>query len=46
MEIPRSYFYYMSVKDDSEVEEAIRAAAEFGDGFEKIYQRLRHSGHT
>ena len=35
MEIHRSYFYYESVKDDTEVEEAIRAAAEFGDGFEK-----------
>ena len=46
MEIHRSYFYYESVKDDTEVEEAIRAAAEFGDGFEKIYQRLRHDGRT
>ncbi len=45
MEIHRSYFYYESVKDDTEVEEAIRAAAEFDDGFEKIYQRLRHDGY-
>lgn len=28
MEIHRSYFYYWSVKDDSEVEEAIRIAGE------------------
>ena len=46
MEIHRSYFYYESVKDDTEVEEAIRAAAEYGDGFEKIFQRLRHDGYT
>ena len=45
MEIHRSYFYYRSVKDDSEVEEAIRIAGEYGDGFEKIYQRLRHDGY-
>ena len=32
MEIHRSYFYYESVKDDTEVEEAIRSAAEYGDG--------------
>ena len=37
MEIHRSYFYYTEKKDDTEVEEAIRAAAEFGDGFWKIY---------
>lgn len=29
-----------------ELEEAIRAAAEFGDGFDKIYQRLRKAGYT
>ena len=46
MEIHRSFFYYSSVKDDTEVENAIRAAAEFGDGFEKVYQRLRHDGYT
>ena len=46
MEIHRSYYYYESVKDDTEVEEAIRAAAEYGDGFEKIFQRLRHDGYT
>ena len=46
MEIHRSYYYYESVKDDTEVEESIRAAAEYGDGFEKIFQRLRHDGYT
>ena len=44
MEIHRSYFYYTEKKDDTEVEEAIRAAAEFGDGFWKIYSRLRREG--
>lgn len=33
MDIHRSYFYYTEKKDDSEVEQAIREAAEFGDGF-------------
>lgn len=46
MEIYRSYFYYKSKKDDAPVEEAIRLAAEFGDGFDKIYQRLRKAGYT
>lgn len=41
MDIHRSYFYYTEKKDDSEVEQAIREAAEFGDGFWKIFQRLR-----
>ena len=31
-------------KGDSEVEQAIREAAEFGDGFWKIFQRLRRDG--
>ena len=44
MEIHRSYFYYTEKKDDTDVEEAIRAAAEFGDGFWKIYSRLRREG--
>lgn len=44
MDIHRSYFYYTEKKDDSEVEQAIREAAEFGDGFWKIFQRLRHDG--
>ena len=35
MDIHRSYFYYESVKDDSAVEEAIRKASEYGDGFWK-----------
>ena len=46
MEIHRSYFYYTEKKDDSEVEAAIRNAAEFGDGFWKIHQRLRHEGYS
>ena len=41
MDIYRSYFYYRSKKDDAPIEEAIRKAAEFGDGFDKIYQRLK-----
>ena len=45
MEIHRSYFYYTEKKNDSEVEAAIRNAAEFGDGFWKIYQRLRREGY-
>jgi len=44
MDIHRSYFYYTEKKDDSEVEQAIREAAEFGDGFWKIFQRLRRDG--
>ena len=27
------------------MKEAIRIAGEYGDGFEKIYQRLRHDGY-
>ena len=46
MEIQRSYFYYTEKKDDSEVEAAIRNAAEFGDGFWKIYHRLRREGYS
>lgn len=44
MDIHRSYFYYTEKKDDSDVEAAIREAAEFGDGFWKIFQRLRRNG--
>ena len=44
MEIHRSYFYYREKKDDNEVEEAIRSAAEHGDGFWKIFGRLRRAG--
>ena len=32
MDIYRPYFYYRSKKDDAPIEEAIRKAAEFGDG--------------
>lgn len=46
MDIYRSYFYYRSRKDDAPIEEAIRLAAEYGDGFDKIYQRIRRAGHT
>lgn len=45
MDIYRSYFYYRSKKDDAPIEEAIRKAAEFGDGFDKIYQRLKKAGY-
>ena len=45
MDIHRSYFYYESVKDDTEVEEAIRKAAEHGDGFWKIFEIIRRDGH-
>lgn len=44
MEIHRSYYYYQEKRDDTEVEEAIRKAAEHGDGFWKIYNRLRRDG--
>jgi len=46
LNIHRSYFYYTDKKDDIEVKEAIRVAAEFGDGFRKIYSRLRREGKT
>lgn len=45
MEIHRSYYYYESTKDDSEVEEAIRKASEHGDGFWKIFKLLRREGY-
>lgn len=44
MDIHRSYFYYQERRDDSEVERAIRAAAEHGDGFWKIFRLLRRDG--
>jgi len=37
-------FYYTEKKDDTEFEDAICAAAELGDGFWKIYSRLRRDG--
>lgn len=46
MDIHRSYFYYDYKKDDTEVEDAIREAAKFGDGFWKIFQLIRKSGET
>ena len=42
--IHRSYFYYVEKKDDYEVSVAIKEASEFGDGFWKIYSRIRRSG--
>ena len=44
MEIHRSYYYYQEKRDDSEVEAAIREAAKHGDGFWKIFNRLRNEG--
>lgn len=46
MDIHRSYFYYESTKDDSEIEEAIREAAKHGEGFWKIFEILRLQGKT
>ena len=40
MDIHRSYYYYREKKDDTEVEEAIRSAAEYGDGFWKIFMAV------
>ena len=44
MMIHRSYFYYVEKKDDYEVSVAIKDASEFGDGFWKIFDRIRRSG--
>ena len=33
MVIHRSYYYYIESKDDTEVEQAIRSAGQFGEGF-------------
>ena len=44
MMIHRSYFYYVEKKDDYEVSVAIKDASEFGDGFWKIFARIRRSG--
>ncbi|MCS2232316.1 hypothetical protein NXU85_17930 [Phocaeicola vulgatus] len=44
MEIHRSYYYYQEKRDDTEVEEAIRTAAQYGDGFWKIFKRFRREG--
>ena len=41
----KSMFYYKrKTSDDGAVEVAIREAARFGDGFWKIYERLRKDG--
>lgn len=44
MEIHRSYFYYKSRRNDSEVEKAIREASVFEEAFHKIFLRLRRAG--
>jgi hypothetical protein len=46
MEIYRSYYYYKKKRDDAEVIAAIRSAAIYGEGFQKIYMRLRKQGKT
>lgn len=47
LSVNKSNYYYKSVKgDDSEVERAIRAAAIHGEGFLKIFMRIRKSGKT
>lgn len=43
--IHRSLFYYTTKKNDTEVEEAIRRESKFGDGFWKIFQRIRDAGY-
>lgn len=45
MDIYRSFFYYQSRKDDSEVEHAIRTYARDGEGFDKLLQRLQKDGY-
>jgi putative transposase len=46
MEIHKSYYYYESRKDDSGVEDAIRAeAADSSVGFWKIFDSLRNDGY-
>lgn len=46
MGIHKSYFYYESEKDDSEVEAVIRQKAEItGEGFWKIFNLIRKDGH-
>jgi len=44
MEIYRSYYYYKEKRDDTEVIDAIRSVAVYGEGFQKIYMRLRKQG--
>lgn len=46
MGIHKSFFYYESTKDDSEVEAAIRQKAEVtNEGFWKIFRLIRKDGH-
>lgn len=42
--IHRLYFYYTENEDNNELIDYIREASEFGDGFRKIYSRLRREG--
>ena len=46
MGIHKSYYYYQSRKDDDEIMDAIKAAAVYGDGFRKIFERIRAMGKT
>ena len=46
MEIHRSYYYYTSSKDDADVEDAIREAGRFGEGFWKIFKIIQRQGHN
>lgn len=45
MDIHRSFYYYQSRKDDSEVEDVIRAYARDGEGFDKLLQRMQKDGY-
>ena len=44
MDIHRSFYYYQSRKDDSDVEDAIRKYARDGEGFDKMLQRMQKDG--
>lgn len=46
MDIHRSFFYYQSRMDDSEVEDAIRSYIRDGEGFDKMLQRMQRDGLT
>jgi putative transposase len=44
LSLHRSMFYYAEKRNDEEVISAIRTEMEFGDGFWKIFMRLRNKG--